>query len=103
MSKMSSTKEEQIIDEAQKTALADARARADRIARASGQELGPAYSISEFDHRREEKHLLWPAREVGGLQQVHARVSALGGREPFEPGTIVATATVYVIYLLGDD
>jgi uncharacterized protein YggE len=105
---MSSSKGKQLIEDAQKAALADARARAERFAAASGQKLGSAYSISEFAHRMQERYLLQPARGFGSPERLHqyeADVSALGGGsyEPFEPGTIVATATVYVIYLLEAD
>jgi uncharacterized protein len=106
---MSSSKGKQLIEDAQKAALADARARAERFAAASGQKLGGAYSISEFNHRMEERYLLRPARGIASPVRVdldhYGEVSALAADsyEPFEPGTIVATATVFVIYLLEED
>ena len=105
---MSSSQQAKILQDAQQAALADARARAERFAAASGRKLGEAYSISEFDHRRQERYLLEPARSIGASEHHGSRyrgeVSALSAAdEPFEPGTIVATATVYVIYLLEDD
>jgi uncharacterized protein YggE len=104
---LTSSKADKTLDQAQQLALSDARARAERLATASGQELGAAYSISEFNQRANQRYLLSPAREIGG--EARRRVSdvqALGSAsdsEPFEPGTIVATATVYVIYLLEKD
>jgi uncharacterized protein YggE len=97
-----------ILEQAQQQALADARARAERLAAASGQALGAAYSVSEFDQRQQERYRLYPARAIGarraGLQSFgEANVAALGAspaEEPFEPGTIAANATVYVIFLL---
>jgi len=99
---MSSSRGDKIVEEAQQKALADARARADRLAAASAQALGAAYSISEFDLRQGEQYVLRPVRGIGAKRQViHAlAASAYTGSEPFEPGTISATATVYVIYLL---
>jgi uncharacterized protein len=100
---LTSSKADQTIDQAQQLALADARARAERLAAASGQVLGAAYSVSEFNHRANQRYLLYPAREIGTADRHRmADVSALGAsrEEPFEPGSIVATATVYVIYLL---
>lgn len=100
----SSSKGAKTLDQVQQMALADARARAERLAAASGQKLGDAWSISEFDQRWEERFELRPARGIGVPRQ---EIQALGaefreGPEPFEPGTIVATATVYVVYLLED-
>jgi uncharacterized protein YggE len=101
---MSSSRGNKVIEEAQQKALADARARAGQLAAASGQALGAAYSISEFDLRQEERYQLTPSREIGkrrGRREMAYFASvAADGSEPFQPGTIVATATVYVIYLL---
>ncbi len=100
---LSSSKGAKTLEQAQQLALADARARAERLATASGQELGPAYSISEFDHRAEQRYLLFPTREIAKKREeiYPASVSKFSAEsEPFEPGMIVATATVYVIYLL---
>jgi uncharacterized protein YggE len=103
---MSSSKAATTLQDAQQAALADARARAERLAAASGGKLGDAYSISEFNHRAEERYQLFPARRIGSPERVQRLGAEAGGAdhfEPFQPGTIVATATVYVIYLLEDD
>jgi uncharacterized protein YggE len=100
---MTSSNGAKTLQEAQQAALADARARAERFAAAAGQQLGDAYSISEFDHRARERYELLPARGFARDRGVRASRIADSGDEPFEPGTIVATATVYVIYLLEDD
>jgi uncharacterized protein len=101
---MSSSKGAMVLEEAQQKALADARARAERLAAASGQAVGAAYSISEFDMRQGEQYqLLRPMRDVGKRPaRGESIISFSSGEssEPFEPGTIVARATVYVIYLL---
>jgi uncharacterized protein len=104
---LSSSKGAGVLEQAQQQALADARSRAERLAAASGQALGAAYSISEFDQREQERYRLFPARAIGrqrgGPAFAEANVQALGAssaEEPFEPGTIAANATVYVIYLL---
>lgn len=97
---LSSSKDEDTVAQAQLAALADARRRAERLADAAGQKLGAVHSISEFD-LREDQYLLHPTRGIGRRQSVEFDgVAGLAMDEPFEPGMIVASATVYVVYLL---
>ena len=94
---------------AQSAALADARARADLMARASGMVVTTAYSITEFDHRSQEREWLYPARQIlspegqgnGSLALPAIRVAEPSGVNlSLAPKTVRAEATVYVIYLL---
>lgn len=95
--------------QAQSAALADARARAELLARASGMVVTTAYSITEFDHRTQEREWLYPARQIlssDGPRIVGLTLPAIRVAEPsginlsLAPKTVRAKATVYVIYLM---
>jgi uncharacterized protein len=104
-SRLSSSRSAPLLEQAQQAALADARARAERLATAAGQELGAAYSISEFDLRIDERYLR-PARGVESeRERRYSRLAASAdlADEPFRPGRLIATATVYAIYVLEND
>jgi uncharacterized protein len=104
-SRLSSSRSAPVLEQAQQAALADARARAQRLAAAAGQKLGAAYSISEFDLRTDERYLR-PARSIESERERRydrLGASAAVAEEPFRPGRLTATATVYVIYLLAKD
>jgi uncharacterized protein YggE len=81
-------------------AVADARARAERLAKAEGKELGEPFSISEFNTRENERYTLQVSRAIVGKSASEARMSADKMMEPFEPGVMKAKAQVYVVYLL---
>lgn len=104
--RLSSSKGKDTISQAQVAALADARSRAERLAEAAGRKLGAVYSISEFD-QREDQYLLFPTRGIGRSRHQSVEFDGVAGiakgGEPFEPGTIVAGATVYVVYLLEEE
>lgn len=90
-------------DKAQTAAMADAKARAERLAKSQGKTLGEPYSISEFNNRGNERWELNPNRELmGSSGSMKADVMSLqrGSSEPFEPGVMKLTAQVYVVYLL---
>jgi uncharacterized protein YggE len=92
-----------LTDEALTRALENARARAERLAESQGKRLGDVYSISEFNTRRDESYQLYPSRRIVGQSSsafTDAQVSDNYVSEPFEPGMMVATATVYVVYLI---
>ncbi|WNO09677.1 SIMPL domain-containing protein [Teredinibacter sp. KSP-S5-2] len=102
---LSVSKEKESTDKALEAAQEDAKQRARMIARSQGKRLADVYSISEFMDRREEVYQLTPARSIAGQSssELKAEMSSLmrvGGTEPFEPGRMVATAKVYVVYLL---
>ncbi len=90
-----------LTDQALIKALADARLRAEILAKASGKELGTIYSISEFETRREEGYRLSPSRKIVGESNAVLMGRAASQRAgAFEPGLISAVAKVYVVYLL---
>jgi hypothetical protein len=97
---------ESLLDEALLKALADARARAARLAEAANMKLGPVHSISEFELRQEESWKLNPSRDIGpalGSPTVAAYSRAMSAGEPFEPGLLIASAKIYVVYLLSEE
>lgn len=85
-------------------AMADAKARAERLAKSQGKELGDPFSISEFNTRAEETYTLRVSRSIVGDSASDAvpqvRLSKMEASEPFEPGVMKAKAQVYVVYLL---
>lgn len=94
-----------MITKAQVLALDDARKRATELAVSAQRKLGKVYSISEFALRQDESYRLQPSRGVygnlvsgGSLAMADSVVAS----EIFEPGTISARATVYVVFLLED-
>ena len=92
-----------LTDEALTQALDNAKARAERLAESQGKRLGEIYSISEFDTRRDESYRLYPSRRIVGQSSralADAQYVSSAAIEPFEPGMMVATATVYVVYLI---
>jgi len=95
--------EDALADQMLARALANARERAEDLVASQGQRLGDVYSISEFDTRRDERSVLYPNSGVVGQSARlagQASVSNLQLSEPFEPGMMIATATVYVVYLI---
>lgn len=93
--------DEALADQALLKAVEDARERAQSMAKAVGRKLGPTWSVSEFDLRRDERNQLFTVR---GRQTKTSRESTpmqadIQG-EPFEPGLIVAEAQVYIVFLL---
>lgn len=92
--------EKTVSDQAIVAALADAKKRAALMAEAQGKKLGEVYSISEFQMRRSESYELQPARHVESANMARAKMSDMAASEPFEPGVIKATASVYVVYVL---
>ena len=86
------------------SAMDDAKARAERLAKSQGKELGEPFSISEFNTRAEETYTLRVGRAIVGDSASDAapqvRLSKMEASEPFEPGVMKAKAQVYVVYLL---
>ncbi len=86
------------------SAMADAKARAERLAKSQGKELGEPFSISEFNTRAEETYTLQVNRAIVGDSASDAapqvRLSKMEASEPFEPGVMKAKAQVYVVYFL---
>lgn len=86
------------------SAMSDAKARAERLAKSQGKELGEPFSISEFNTRAEETYALRVSRAIVGDSASdaapQARLSKMEASEPFEPGVMKAKAQVYVVYLL---
>jgi uncharacterized protein len=89
-------------DKAQMAAMKDARARAERLAKSQGKNLGEPWSISEFNNRQSESWELRPSRELMGnsakVTAASLRMSEAG--EPFEPGVMKIKTQVFVVYLL---
>ena len=89
-----------ITDKTLIAAIADARSRAERLAKAEGKELGEPFSISEFNTRENERYTLQVSRAIVGKSASESRMQADKMMEPFEPGVMKAKAQVYVVYLL---
>lgn len=90
-------------EKVQAAAMADAKARALRLAKSQGRDLGDPWSISEFNNRGNERWELRPARNLMGSSAREGAVMAMkmaDSTEPFEPGVMKITAQVYVVYLL---
>ncbi len=88
-------------EKAQTAAMNDARARAERLAKTQGKQVGDPWSISEFNNRGNERWELNPNRQLmgsSGAMKMEMRVA--DASEPFEPGVMKITAQVYVVYLL---
>jgi len=86
-------------DKAQTAAMADAKARAERLAKSQGKALGEPYSISEFNTRGNERWELNANRTLMGSAAKSAMLMR-DSAEPFELGVMKLTAQVYVVYLL---
>lgn len=92
-----------IEEKVQTAAMADAKARADRLAKSQGKSAGEPWSISEFNNRGNERWELLPNRQLMGKSAVMKADSVSLQRaasEPFEPGVMKVSAQVYVVYLL---
>ena len=92
-----------IEEKVQSAAMADAKARADRLAKSQGKSAGEPWSISEFNNRGNERWELLPNRQLMGKSAVMKADSVSLQRvasEPFEPGVMKISAQVYVVYLL---
>nr|WP_324259710.1 SIMPL domain-containing protein [Cellvibrio fontiphilus] len=90
-------------EKVQTAAINDAKARAGRLAKAQGREVGDAWSISEFNNRGNERWELRPNRELMGSSpsmKTDAMALQRVANEPFEPGVMKISAQVYVVYLL---
>ncbi|WP_323814049.1 SIMPL domain-containing protein [Cellvibrio sp. NN19] len=90
-------------EKVQDAAMADAKARANRLAKSQGKTAGEPWSISEFNNRGNERWELLPNRQLMGNSAVMKADSATLQRaasEPFEPGVMKVSAQVYVVYLL---
>lgn len=102
--KLSLVDEKSAQDKVLISAMTDAKARADRLAKSQGKELGEPFSISEFNTRAEETYSLRVSRTIVGDSASdtapQGRLSKMEAGEPFEPGVMKAKAQVYVVYLL---
>lgn len=102
--KLSLADEKGAQDKVLASAITDAKARAERLAKSQGKELGEPFSISEFNTRAEEIYALRVSRAIVGNSASdaapQARLSKMESSEPFEPGVMKAKAQVYVVYLL---
>ena len=93
-------------DEALTKALDDAKQRAKKLAEHQNEKIAGIHSISEFNTRAQERYALNVSRSIsgdsfaGGLTQARAASFESKSSEPFEPGTIKASAQVFVVYLL---
>ncbi|HTR00328.1 MAG TPA: SIMPL domain-containing protein [Candidatus Acidoferrum sp.] len=90
-------------DQALAAALADAKTRAENLAKSQGRKLGDVWSISEFNTRYSELTDLVPsaaAVQSNGRTLDEVTITGSRIREPFQPGHITGSATVYVVYLL---
>jgi uncharacterized protein YggE len=91
-----------LTERAMAAAIDDARQRAKAMAQAVGRSLGGAYSVSEFDLRRDERQQVFRAGAMRGRAaspQIEQEVFS-DASEPFEPGLIIAGAKAYVVFLL---
>ncbi len=87
-------------EKVQAAAMNDAKARAGRLAKAQGRDVGDPWSISEFNNRGNERWELRPNRELMGSSAKLGMARMSDASEPFEPGVMKVTAQVYVVYLL---
>src|SRR5262245_33926162 len=96
--------EKELLALAQSQALADAKARAERLAAASNLKVGKVYSISEFNLRGNESYELRPQRFMVAPSDRSRSIAyasiAAASAEPFSPGLIEATARVFVVFLV---
>jgi uncharacterized protein YggE len=104
MSVRLSGSDEARLAEAQRAAVADARRRASLLADSLGMTISGVHSLSEFDLREKELYRLRPSLEVSSSVQGGTRFAVALSQPPpaelFLPGSIMATATVYVVYLI---
>lgn len=87
-------------EKAQTAAMKDARARAERLVKSQGREVGDPWSISEFNNRGNERWELTPNRQLMGQSSAKLEMRMADSSEPFEPGVMKINAQVYVVYLL---
>lgn len=87
-------------EQAQTAAMKDARARAERLVKSQGREVGDPWSISEFNNRGNERWELTPNRQLMGQSSAKLEMRMADSSEPFEPGVMKINAQVYVVYLL---
>ncbi len=92
----------EILDKAQIRAVENARSRAQSLASALNKNVGDVHSISEFKSRTDFPFQLTPGMRAEknlsrGADMVLMSASA---QEPFEPGLMQVSATVYVVFLL---
>ncbi len=88
-------------EKVQDAAMADAKARANRLAKSQGKTAGEPWSISEFNNRGNERWELKPNRQLMGSSAKEVGAMRMSdSSEPFEPGVMKISAQVYVVYLL---
>lgn len=87
-------------EKVQDAAMADAKARANRLAKSQGKTAGEPWSISEFNNRGNERWELTPNRQLMGSSAKEVSAMRMDSTEPFEPGVMKISAQVYVVYLL---
>lgn len=88
-------------EKVQDAAMADAKARANRLAKSQGKTAGEPWSISEFNNRGNERWELKPNRQLMGSSAKEVGAMRMSdSAEPFEPGVMKISAQVYVVYLL---
>lgn len=88
-------------EKVQDAAMADAKARANRLAKSQGKTAGEPWSISEFNNRGNERWELNPNRQLMGSSAKEVGAMRMAdSAEPFEPGVMKISAQVYVVYLL---
>lgn len=87
-------------EKVQDAAMADAKARANRLAKSQGKTAGEPWSISEFNNRGNERWELTPNRQLMGSSAKEVGALRMDSTEPFEPGVMKISAQVYVVYLL---
>ena len=99
---LESTQSDVFEDRALQAALSDATTRARGLAEAAGRKLGPVYSISEFQLRRDRWELTSGRMTVPKSMAAPAAMSIadVSASEPFTPGFIRARAEVYVVFEL---
>ena len=91
-----------ILDKAQIRAVENARSRAQGLAAAVNKTVADVYSISEFQTRTDIPYILEPAAAVVNKSPRAAGTVMMRNAvpEPFEPGMMTVSATVYVVFLL---
>ena len=104
--RLESTSAASVEDQALQAALADATARASRLAKSAGEKLGRVYSITEFQLREDYWRLNSGRMTVAGRGSRVApdvEIAAFASDSeaaPFAPGLLHAKATVYVAFEL---
>lgn len=89
-----------------KLAMTDAKTRANDLASLQDKVVTGVHSISEFNTRRDERYTLTPNQYIEGNSLNRPAMAQLKSADFSAPnlkmGTMKATATVYVVYILGE-